>query len=243
MLPSCLQCREQISGFQYGGVVLLGHGRPARRYHARVTTLARTTLLPIWNTWTRHASSSKTWTRLWWKNSVCDGKVLLVPEADASWRVGRERTPVDRDGDDDSRTLCSACIFRSSSPLRVGMKAPAANARVCPGLGSDGPTTLSSEVCHRLPRVTFSVVPSRALCQVTFNEIGRTTFPFFELALHRRDFDCVTDCFHSRKQFVFMSNCKITVRSDDPKRTAVSVVIRDLASGTFNKLCAQSVAT
>ena len=42
---------------------------------------------------------------------------------------------------------------------------------------SDGPTTLSSEVCHRLPQVTFSVVPSRALCQVPFDEIGRTTVP------------------------------------------------------------------
>ena len=49
----------------------------------------------------QHASSSNTWTRLWWKSSVCDGKVPLVPQADASWRVGRERTPVDHDGDDE----------------------------------------------------------------------------------------------------------------------------------------------
>ena len=126
-----------------------------------------------------------------------------MPEADASWRVGRERTPVDRDGDDDSRTLCSVCIFRSSSPLRVGMKAPAANARVCPGLGSDGPTTLSSEVCHRLPRVTFSVVPSRALCQVPFNKIGRTTSPCsLSRACTGDDFDCVTAFIHDNSLFL-----------------------------------------
>ena len=57
------------------------------------------------------------------------------------------------------------------------------------------------------------------------------------------DFDGVTDCFHPRQQFVFMLNCKITERSDDTKKVAVSGVIRHLSSGTSNKLCAESVAT
>ena len=107
-----------------------------------------------------------------WRN-VCDGKVLLVREADASWRVGCERTPVDRDVDDEQPHALQA--IASSEAHHLSVLALIETPR--PGLGSDGPTTLSSEVCHRLPRVTLSVVPSRALCQVPFNEIGRTTFP------------------------------------------------------------------
>ena len=66
---------------------------------------------------TRHASSSNTWTRLWWKSSECDEKVLLVRqkptplgELDANalqWITMVTTT---------SRTLCSTCIL----PLRVG---------------------------------------------------------------------------------------------------------------------------
>ena len=56
-----------------------------------------------------------------WRN-MRDGKKLPAPHADVSLppRLGRGLTTVDGDGDNEHTTLGSACIFRRSSPLRVG---------------------------------------------------------------------------------------------------------------------------
>ena len=79
--------------------------------------------------------------------------------------------------------------------------------------------------------MTFSVVPSRALCQVPFNHISRS----LSRAFTGDDFDGVTDRFHPRQQFVF---CR-TARSRYDLMTKKLLV---LSSGTFRVALSTSSA-
>ena len=95
-----IMCSPDIVLFHspHGGVVLLGPGRPARRYHAR-TTLAHGQRS------CQSGAPGHGMRALQTLGRGSGGKAACVmetcaPEADASWRVGCERTPVDHDGDD-----------------------------------------------------------------------------------------------------------------------------------------------
>ena len=87
--------------------------------------------------------------QLVWRN-VCDGKVLLVREADASWRFGRERTPVGCDGDDEQPHALQRMHLQKLITSRVGeglIENPYCKRTRLPGSGlRHSHTTLSSEV-------------------------------------------------------------------------------------------------
>ena len=138
----------QISGFHCGGAVLLGHGRPARRHHARVPrSHGQRILVNPPYTWTRQAScliyfdETLAETQHLWRN-MRDGKKLPAPHADACLFSLRDldaasllwMAMVSDGGHPHSRQrMHLQTIITSPCWMKEFIENPLVDARVCPG--------------------------------------------------------------------------------------------------------------